>query len=191
MGPTSPQNQNFDNQYSNSPLDPSIAKQMAALNAAGIVIMANGRPLPGVGTSSFVNQIMGQDSASTPVTGIQNFPQQHANTSVQPNIPSSADVPLTAQPYPVPRSPPQNVQSSTQRRRNFLSSLANVMNNCKMPLPQALTGIPSNYDPANSPLKMIEPTPGELGSFRLAGKDVDMFKLWGIVFRTGGGHKVC
>src|SRR5262245_35343175 len=107
MGPTSPQNQSFDNQYSNSPLDPSsIAKQMAALNAAGIVRMANGRPLPGAGTSSFVNQIMGQDSASTPVTGIQHFPQQHANTSVQPNIPSSADVPLTAQPYPVPPSPP-------------------------------------------------------------------------------------
>jgi SWI/SNF chromatin-remodeling complex subunit SWI1 len=56
--------------------------------------------------------------------------------------------------------------------------------------PQAFTGIPSNFDPATSPWKAIKATPGDIGSFRLAGKDVDMFKLWGIVYQAGSGQMV-
>jgi SWI/SNF chromatin-remodeling complex subunit SWI1 len=182
MAPTSPQNQGFDQ---HATLDPSsIAKQMAALNAAGMARMANGRPLPGAGATPYLNQHSGQES------GNQNL-QQVANTNMQANTQPSADTSIMAQAYPAARASQQNAQSVKQRQRNFLSGLANMMSNRDMPLPQALTGIPSNYDPTNSPWKVIEPTPGEVGSFRLAGRDVDLFKLWGIVFHLGGGQKVC
>ena len=59
------------------------------------------------------------------------------------------------------------------------------------PLPPALTGVPiPDYDHTNSPWKLIEPS-SEVGSFRLAGKDVNLFKLWGLVQHNGGGHAVC
>lgn len=162
-----------------------VAKQMAALNAVGMARMANGRsnmPTQGAPSGSFLppNQPTGAHDNVAAGPGNTNFPQQPNQSFSDP----------MSQPNPAARAPQQNTLSLKQRQRNFLTGLANVMNTRNMPLPQALTGFPSSYDPVNSPWKVIEPTPGEVGSFRLAGKDVDMFKLWGTVFQLGGGQKV-
>ena len=88
--------------------------------------------------------------------------------------------------------PPQQPTSLKQRRTSFLNGLATFMSSCGTPLPPTLTGIsyPQNYDPSTSPWKFIEPSQTEIGSFRLAGKDVDLFKLWGLVLQAGGGTNV-
>lgn len=77
------------------------------------------------------------------------------------------------------------------KQRNFLVGLANVHLNRGTPLPSALTTVPCppNYDLASSQWKTLECS-SEVGAFRLAGKDVDLFKLWGIVWQFGGGQKV-
>ncbi|KAG8219929.1 hypothetical protein J3R82DRAFT_927 [Butyriboletus roseoflavus] len=105
--------------------------------------------------------------------------------TLQPNPPSlepSSNVP--------PRHPP-NVAMIRNKQRNFLVGLANVHLNRGTPLPSALTTVPCppNYDLASSQWKNLECSP-EVGAFRLAGKDVDLFKLWGIVWQLGGGQKV-
>jgi SWI/SNF chromatin-remodeling complex subunit SWI1 len=79
-----------------------------------------------------------------------------------------------------------------QRQRNFLNGLTSVMSARGTPLPPALTGVPNaQYDPNASPWKSLEPSLTEVGAFRLAGKDVDLFRLWGLVFQAGGHAKVC
>lgn len=77
------------------------------------------------------------------------------------------------------------------KQRSFLFGLSNVHLTRGTPLPPALTSVPypSNYDPASSQWKSLECST-EVGAFRLAGKDVDLFKLWGIVSHFGGGQKV-
>jgi SWI/SNF chromatin-remodeling complex subunit SWI1 len=93
----------------------------------------------------------------------------------------------------VPRTTPLSASSLQQRRRNFLTGLSNLMSSRGTPLPPSLTGIPYplDYDPSNSPWKNIESSPTEIGSFRLADRDVDLFKLWGLVLQAGGSSKVC
>ena len=61
------------------------------------------------------------------------------------------------------------------------------------PLPQALTGvpIPPGVDPNASPWRNLEPSQTEVGVIRLAGKDFDLYRFFGIVFQNGGGMKVC
>lgn len=210
--PSSPHNPGFDpSSYFN--LDPSAAaKQMAALNAASMARIANSRPppsQPGGGTNSgpylggitSINQPVppigpsGSHDATNPssLTGHPNF-QMPNNLNLQPpNLASNHSYvdPAMSQPNSAPRNPAQANTSLKQRQRNFLMGLANVMANRNTPLPPALTGIPypPNYDPTNSPWKIIEPSQTELGSFRLAGRDVDLFRLWGIVFQAGGGAK--
>ncbi|KIJ21616.1 hypothetical protein PAXINDRAFT_165068 [Paxillus involutus ATCC 200175] len=91
------------------------------------------------------------------------------------------------------RPPPNmaNVAIMKQKQRSFLTGLANAHINRGTPLPPALTGVPypPNYDPTTSPWKGVECT-NEIGAFRFAGKDVDMFKLWGIVAQLGGSQKI-
>ena len=78
-----------------------------------------------------------------------------------------------------------------QRQEGFLQGLAALMAKRNTPFPPSLTGITyPDYDPNNTPWSIIEPS-SEIGSFRLAGRDVDLFKLWGLVFQEGGGHTVC
>lgn len=62
-----------------------------------------------------------------------------------------------------------------------------------MPLPPNLTGVPypNGYDPSNSPWKNLEVSTNDIGAIRLAGRDLDLFKLWGTVFQNGGGRSVC
>ena len=82
-----------------------------------------------------------------------------------------------------------NAQAQRSRRDEFLKFVTGVMNARHTPLPSTITGIPSAYDPSNSRWKSIEPM-AEPGGFRLAGCDVDLFKLWQIVLSQGGHAKV-
>jgi SWI/SNF chromatin-remodeling complex subunit SWI1 len=191
-------------------LDPAAAKQMAAMNDANRPRMANTRPniLPGIGSSPapFLpgNQSMGltapaiaHDLSGLPamVGNPSNFQPsnhpsipQHVNSATNPALLD----PAMSQPNMAARQMANsNQQSAFLRQRNFLAGLASVMTRRGTPLPPALTGVASNYDPNDTPWKSIETSPGQIGSFRLAGKDVDLLKLWSTVFPAGGGAKVC
>ena len=86
--------------------------------------------------------------------------------------------------------PPPGPQQTAERSQNFIHSLANVLYKQGAPLPPALSGIPNpNYDHSTSPYNDIEPSQ-EPGYFRLAGKDVDIFRLWGAVQQRGGYESV-
>lgn len=198
-------NSNFDSApYFN--LDPSqAAKQMAALTAASQARIANSRvppaPLSSGGTNSgpFLGGINSNsyppgshDLVSTSsVGGGANYQMPNNHGPPPPQNASFLD-PSMPQSNPATRNPIQSATSLKQRQQGFLNGLASIMAKRSTPLPPALTGVPaSNYDPNNSPWKIIEPSPTEIGSFRLAGKDVDLFKLWGVVFQNGGGNVVC
>ena len=86
----------------------------------------------------------------------------------------------------------QQQQSHYQRKRSFLLGLANIMVHRNSPLPPVLTGLQTpTYDPTNSPWRTLEVSNTELGVIRLAGKDVDLYKLWALVLQAGGGAKAC
>ncbi|TFK41003.1 hypothetical protein BDQ12DRAFT_703844 [Crucibulum laeve] len=200
------QNPSFDpsSQYFN--LDPSqAAKQMAALSAASQArIAANSRapsiPLPpGSGTSSGP-YLGGINSSSYPpgnnndllassANGHANFQMQNTHSippTPNPALTSFMDSPMS-QSNPA-RSSAQGPTSLKQRQQGFLHGLANVMLKRGTPLPSFLTGVGStNQDASNPTWSMIEPS-SEVGGFRLAGKDVDLFKLWGLVVQHGGGQ---
>ncbi|THH34111.1 hypothetical protein EUX98_g10 [Antrodiella citrinella] len=83
-------------------------------------------------------------------------------------------------------------QSHHQRKRSFLNGISSLMMQRAAPLPPALTGIPypQGYDPTNSPWRSLDVSNNDLGMVRLAGKDIDLFKLWALVLQLGGGQKV-
>lgn len=84
-----------------------------------------------------------------------------------------------------------NARATQLRQQQFLNGLHNLMAKRNTPLPPFLTGVPvPTYDPARSPWAAIEPG-SEIGSFKLADKDVNLFKLWSLVFGHGGGQAVC
>ena len=56
-------------------------------------------------------------------------------------------------------------------------------------LPQALTYMPSNYDPVTTPWKTTEPTLGKIGQLPLAGKEVEEPQLQRADFQSGGSQK--
>ncbi|KAF9229460.1 hypothetical protein BS17DRAFT_688881 [Gyrodon lividus] len=94
----------------------------------------------------------------------------------------------------MPARPPLNMANIAimkQKQRSFLTGLANVHISRGSPLPPILTGVPypPNYDPETSPWKTVE-CANDIGAFRLAGKDVDLLKLWGIVLQLGGSQKI-
>jgi SWI/SNF chromatin-remodeling complex subunit SWI1 len=177
------------------------AKQMAALSAASQARIANSRPpsqlnLPG-GTNSapFLGGINAAHYTATnhdllPSSSTVTPAFQMPNSHGLPPTPNSASFLDSPQPSASARNQPHPSTSLKQRQQGFLQGLANVMAKRGTPLPPALTGFPvQNYDPSTSPWKTIEPS-SEIGSFRLAGKDIDLFKLWGLVFQNGGGSAV-
>ncbi|KIJ68293.1 hypothetical protein HYDPIDRAFT_24587 [Hydnomerulius pinastri MD-312] len=136
-----------------------------------------------------------QFSPIAPLSGHSNiqpssYPSHH-NAGLQSN-PTSFD-PSMQSSNMAARQPPNmaNLAVMKQKQRGFLTGLANVHISRGSPLPPALTGVPypANYDPTTSPWKSVECT-NEIGVFRLAGKDVDLLKLWGIVLQLGGGQKI-
>ena len=124
-----------------------------------------------------------------------NMNVQHPN-AMSIGTPTSA-VPQTGFPDPNNRSTPAPNQQTTQmqqmqKRRQFIQTLGTLMVQRGQPLPHALTGvpIPPGIDPNASPWKNLEPSQTEVGAIRLAGKDFDLYKFFGIVFQNGGGVKV-
>ena len=183
----------------NANLDsPQVAKQMAALTAANQArISQNTRStLPTTGSGPYLGAI---NSHTFPPGGhdLMSNANPHSNFQVPNNnfgLPLTPNsVPNAAFPDPAMsqfRNQPSGSSSLKQRQQGFLQGLAGLMAKRNTPLPPSLTGIPySNYDPSNTLWSIIEPSP-EIGSFRLAGRDVDLFKLWGLVFQQGGGHTV-
>ncbi|KAK2461804.1 hypothetical protein APHAL10511_006267 [Amanita phalloides] len=177
------------------------AKQMTTLNAAGQSRLAsNSRnaPISGSGTAS--TPYIGNISASSYPSSNPELLSNSLNSSANFQIPNSHTIgsvsnsvvntsfldPAMAQPNAT-RNPTQALR---QRQHTFLTGLASVMTKRNTPLPPALTGVSTpDYDHTNSPWKLIEPS-SEVGSFRLAGKDVNLFKLWGLVQHNGGGHAI-
>jgi SWI/SNF chromatin-remodeling complex subunit SWI1 len=167
---------------------------MAALNAANQArLAANTRAPPTSSGTNTATYPSGNPDLLNNMNNPANFqiPNNHGMTSVSNSIVNTSFLdPAMAQPNAAP-NPAQATVHIRQRQQVFLNGLANVMAKRNTPLPPALTGLPTpNYDPTNSPWKLIEPS-SEVGSFRLAGKDVNLFKLWGLVQHNGGGHAVC
>ncbi|KAK0465423.1 uncharacterized protein EV420DRAFT_958602 [Desarmillaria tabescens] len=185
----------FDPSFFN--LDASqAAKQMAALSAASNARMANSRSASVVGGTSSGSYLGGITSGMHSTVSHD----QSASAGGHPNFqmpnsqpPNSANAPFldpTMSNPAAPRSAPSSAQYR-QRHQGFLAGLANIMAKRNTPLPPALTGIPTpNYDPNTSQFKMIEPSQTEIGCFRLAGRDIDLFKLWGLTIQQGGGSVI-
>ena len=134
-----------------------------------------------------------------PGSGLSGFQQ---NMNVQPPHTMSISTPSStgqqnAFPDPNNRSTPvpnqQAQMQQMQKRKQFIQTLGSLMLQRGQPLPLGLTGvpIPPGIDPNASPWKSLEPSQTEVGAIRLAGKDFDLYKFFGLVFQNGGGMKVC
>lgn len=184
-------------------LDASSSKQLAALTAAGNVRRATlsqsggtsggfiggmaspqhgfgptssalGHGLPGQLHQAHNSAVVGLPSASTPF-----------------NMSSQSDPSLLHRQNmnPMMSSQNMNAQSYKMRQQSFLGGVARIMFNRNTPLPPSITGVQVPFDPATSPWKGLEPA-SEPGGFKLAGKDVDLFRLWNLVFQAGGSNKI-
>lgn len=112
------------------------------------------------------------------------IPPGHNNFPNQPLLERS----MSQNPAPRPSQPSNTFK---EKSSNFIYSLATVFAKRNQPLPPSLTGIPTpTYDPINSPFKDIE-AGSEHGSFRLAGKDINIFHLWTMIWHRGGMGNVC
>lgn len=153
------------------------AKQMAALAAAKDARMgANVRaPPPGPGGTS----------SGSYLGGINN------GNSFSPQAdPSRFQMPINTGPHALLEPSMSNNRVPIPRLQSFLQGLHNFWQQRGQPLPPHLTGIPTpNYDSATSSWNAIDVSP-ETGNFRLAGKDVNLLKLWSSVFQNGGGNQV-
>jgi len=170
------------------------AKQMAALSAASQarIGIANTRPAPlnpSSGTDSGLF-IAGMNSPNySAATNFDDSPaaQMSPSHGVAPTLNPSTfmDPSMSHQ-----GSAPRQANNLKQRQQSFLSGLANVMATRGTPLPPALTGVSNpSYDPNMSRWKSLEVS-HEIGHFRLAGKDINLLRLWGSVFQSGGGQAV-
>ncbi|KAH7915383.1 hypothetical protein BJ138DRAFT_1141982 [Hygrophoropsis aurantiaca] len=205
-------NQNIDGSFPFNSLDPgTAAKQMAALSAVGAARMAIGRPpaasasqnpVGGTTPAPYFGGISSSFNQSNGLAGIPHdgnpmqfnsssahqAPGHHPQSAIHPSVNHSTLDSSIPQSNLGQRQP----QNMNPKIRGFLMNLSNLHVRRGSPLPPALTGLPypPNYDPTNSPWKTIECSPTEIGAFRLAGKDIDLMKLWTIVFQAGGIAKV-
>ncbi|KAI6133995.1 hypothetical protein EV401DRAFT_1909077 [Pisolithus croceorrhizus] len=209
--PFLPQNPSFD-PASLFNLDLDVAtKQMSANPRGQINNVPNGRQLPPTPSSSASfhtgmpfshNQVNGlpqvpaDPSHSLPFSPAVSHPghpigqpsvyPSHPNPSLQSasSFDSAAQLNLVTRQHPNP--------AHVNPKQSFLSRLAQFHITRGHPLPPALTGCPypPGYDPTNSPWKNLDCPSGEIGIFRLGGKDVDLRKLWTTVWQRGGSSKV-
>jgi SWI/SNF chromatin-remodeling complex subunit SWI1 len=171
----------------------NIEKQMLALSATSLAKMAN----PSApNRSSLQSPSLGHQQSGPNYFGGNSHPSETQVTShdftngfAHSASPMSSIAPSSF-PDPGLRPNPQQMQM-LQKRRQFLHGIATVMAQRNTPLPPQLTGVnhPS-YDPSTSVWKMLEISPTEPGLLRIAGKDVDLYRLWGLVFQNGGAMKV-
>ncbi|KAF9044865.1 hypothetical protein BDZ89DRAFT_1089791 [Hymenopellis radicata] len=153
---------------------------MAALSAASNARMANSRG--GTNSGPFIGGIppgMQHGVSHDPHmsgSGTHAMPGPHSSSFLDTNM----SAPNSAAPRP-------NLQIQ-QRYQGFLVGLANIMAKRNTPLPPQITGVPTpQYDHHTSAFKSIELSP-EVGHFRLGGRDIDVFKLWGTIASSGGGR---
>lgn len=179
-------------------LDPGqAAKQMAALNAVGHARIATNSRAPSASLSSAGGTTPAPYFGGTnPPT---NYPaQNHESTGSSPSAHANFQIPNNAAP-PMPNpsllepSMSQNAANAhmqQQRQQQVLNGLHNLHIKRGSPLPPFLTGatVP-NYDYSTSSWGAIEPG-SEIGSFKLAGKDVNLFVLWSHVYKLGGGDRL-
>lgn len=195
-------------------MNPAAAKQFAALNAAGLARRAQTTrpsPLPGgPNPASFLGGGMNQQQqppspapGHDPLSGgrLSLQGQSLAHQQPVPNQPANFNSPSSSDPFmssagqlPSRQSQqPLNPQHKAKQRQ-FLITLGNFHIARKDPLPPALTGVqyPPGFDPAQaqSKWKSLELSQTEPGSVMLAGKPVDLFKLWAAVNSGGGWVKV-
>ncbi|KAJ7042444.1 hypothetical protein C8F04DRAFT_1075940 [Mycena alexandri] len=164
-------------------LDAAQAKQMAAINAANAKRMSSLVGGPGTTSGPYLGGINLNPPPHDPAAGHPSFSPQGPN----PGMNASFLDPM-AHPNAAARNPsnPAQVGSIKQRQAGFLNGLARIMVSRNTPLPPSLTGMETpSYDPASTHWKVLEPV--EVGVFRLAGREIDLFKLWGLVFQNGGG----
>lgn len=78
-----------------------------------------------------------------------------------------------------------NPNAVKARKPTMLDLISQIMMSRKTPLPPSVSGIPNPaYDPATSPWRNLEPA-SQIGGFKLAGKDVDLQKLWTVTHPVG------
>ncbi|KAF9475617.1 hypothetical protein BDN70DRAFT_883498 [Pholiota conissans] len=180
---------------------PHVAKQMAALTAANQARIAQnsriaGSPLPPNGTSSGSYLGVNNSHSFPPASHdlLTNSANGHANFGM-PNtygLPQAPNSTSSASFLDATMSQANAVRNQSlslkQRQQGFLQTLNNVFK--RRPLPPQLTGIPNpDYDPSQTPWGILELSK-EVGTVVLAGKEVNLFKLWGIVHSSGGSQAV-
>lgn len=197
-------------------MNPNAVKQFAALNAAGLARRAQTTrpsPLPGGPTSApFLGGALpsvNQQQSPSPAPGhdplvamssqnrlslqAQTMNQQPVSNQPANFSPSSSDPFMSSVgQQPVRHSQQQLNPQHKAKQRQFLHGLASIHLARKDPLPPALTSIsyPPGFDPTHSRWKSLESSPTEVGSVMLAGKPVDLYKLWVAVSSGGGWMKV-
>lgn len=188
-------------------MNPNTAKQFAALNAAGLARRAQATrpsPLPGGPSSgSFIGgalpSINQQQQSPSPAPGHDPLSALSSQNRLSLQAQSMNLSPSSSDPFMsqagqqlVRQRQPQQQQQQQQHKKLFLNGLASVHHARKDPLPPALTGIPYpvGFDPAQSRWKSLEASQTEVGSVMLAGKPVDLYKLWAAVNAGGGWAKV-
>jgi SWI/SNF chromatin-remodeling complex subunit SWI1 len=199
--------------FNNANMNPAAAKQFAALNAAGLRRAQTTRPSPlpgGPTSSSFLGGGISQQQSPSPAPGhdplsalspqgrLSLQAQSLAHQQAVPNQPANFN-PSSSDPFmssagqlPIRQSQQQLNPQHKAKQRQFLITLANFHTARKDPLPSALTGVayPPGFDPTQSKWKTLESSSTEPGSVMLAGKPVDLFKLWVAVNSGGGWAKV-
>ncbi|KAF9569712.1 hypothetical protein CPC08DRAFT_701603 [Agrocybe pediades] len=182
---------------------PQVAKQMAALSAASQARIAqntraaqsaaggtsSGPYVGGINSHSYSPDLLNNNPpGSLPA----NFQMPNTYSTQPPNsaIPNSFLDQTMSQSNSAHGQPQPSSNPLKSRQTSFLTGLATVMAKRGTPLPQSLTGVHvPNFDSTNTIWSIIEPA-DEVGAFRLAGKDVDLFKLWGLVYQKGGANAV-
>lgn len=176
---------------------------MTAANQARIAqnarIASSSHPPNGTSSGSYLGTISSHSFPPNSHDLLTNSANGHANFLSQTNygLPQSSNNSTNpsfldsnmSQPNAARNQVSPNLQLK-QRQYGFLQGLHNLMAKRGAPLPPQLTGIPSpTYDSTNTTWGIIECSK-EVGSFVLAGKDVDLFKLWGLAIQSGGGQSV-
>lgn len=184
---------------------------MAALQATSLAKSANRSAPGGVTSASYfgglsAHQLSRPDSSSSSqepnhfsFSGLPNSQAQgpsanvgSARTPLSPSRPAQTMFASQPQMNIAAMQQQQHQQNQFQRKRQFLTGLASIMQQRGTPLPPNLTGLPypPNYDPSTSPWRTLEVSNSDLGVVRLAGKDIDLFRLWAVVQQAGSGQKV-
>jgi hypothetical protein len=152
-------------------------------------------PAPGHGPLSALSS-QGRLSLQAQSMGQQIVPNQPTNfspSSSDPFMSPAGQQPIRQgqQPQPSPQQQQQILQQKAVQKQ-FLHGLANIHLARKDPLPPALTGVsyPPGFDLTQSRWKSLEPSQTEVGCVMLAGKPVDLYKLWATVSARGGFAKV-